>query len=509
MESSVAVWHNGKSSWSVVGRAGDRWGSGCQSAVLVAKALLGTKQPAQASKLRTTWTDGSGGSMSSMLRRRVGFSAILWAQITVDSADAGQTMSNSGFSPLVCLGTAATGLLLLAYQLQPAPAPQVQRAPAALGATAKARPSSMQSAATALPVGSPPPIGAAGLSASYRDHLSDSALAEPDTLARAVAASAADGEVMLLCVGGSGAMRTGLNLVLNFRAMGLYHMLVLALERDVCTSLWDALPSLACVWWPRRLEAPRPASLYNTMFNKVALAFFEARKVLLERLVVKHRLNVLHLDADTIWFANPYPVLKTVYRDHAIVVQADNPFANAGLLWAQRGAKYERLADSERSTRVRHSAWVLEELNRRIDRFTYRPESANLNDIIASSLNGAPTFAAGVEFYEARFKKDKGSQEAAKRMQDGRYRRASAAARQYYPTNPAPAASLLLAPEWLFSHFPYGIFFPAPNGPTLLKRRLLAAAGWRVISVPFFEWDALPTASERQTYLERAVALSE
>ena len=48
-----------------------------------------------------------------------------------------------------------------------------------------------------------------------------------------------------------------------------------------------------------------------------------------------------------------------------------------------------------------------------------------------------------------------------------------------------------------------------PNGPTLLKRRLLAAAGWRVISVPFFEWDALPTASERQTYLERAVALSE
>ncbi|EOD07755.1 hypothetical protein EMIHUDRAFT_218318 [Emiliania huxleyi CCMP1516] len=43
-----------------------------------------------------------------------------------------------------------------------------------------------------------------------------------------------------------------------------------------------------------------------------------------------------------------------------------------------------------------------------------------------------------------------------------------------------------------------------PNGPTLLKRRLLAAAGWRVISVPFFEWNALSTASERQTYLERA-----
>jgi len=330
---------------------------------------------------------------------------------------------------------------------------------------------------------------------------------------------------MLLCVGGSGAMRTGLNLVLNFRAMGLYHMLVLALERDVCTSLWDALPSLACVWWPRRLEAPRPASLYNTMFNKVALAFFEARKVLLERLVVKHRLNVLHLDADTIWFANPYPVLKTVYRDHAIVVQADNPFANAGILYVQNVAP----GDS--------AAWVLEELNRRIDRFTYRPESvkelpssgwstpphfanadeqANLNDIIASSLNGAPTFAAGVEFYEARFKKDKGSQEAAKRMQDGRWTRkqqqgdvaparqrlvsvkpdhsldkvvhlckmdswgAVSAAPLRVPGNAsAPAASLLLAPEWLFSHFPYGIFFPA--------YRVCHAASWGWASLSALE----------------------
>jgi len=174
------------------------------------------------------------------------------------------------------------------------------------------------------------------------------------------------------------------------------------------------------------------------------------------------------------------------------------------------------------------AAWVLEELNRRIDRFTYRPESvkelpssgwstpphfanadeqANLNDIIATSLNGAPTFAAGVEFYEARFKKDKGSPEAAKRMQDGRWTRkqqqgdvaparqrllslkpdhsldkvvhlckmdswgAVSAAPLRVPGNAsAPAASLLLAPEWLFSHFPYGIFFPA--------YRVCHAASW-------------------------------
>ena len=44
-----------------------------------------------------------------------------------------------------------------------------------------------------------------------------------------------------------------------------------------------------------------------------------------------------------------------------------------------------------------------------------------------------------------------------------------------------------------------------PNGPTLLKRRLLAAAGWTVISVPFYELDG-STAVERQTYMERAAA---
>ena len=58
------------------------------------------------------------------------------------------------------------------------------------------------------------------------------------------------------------------------------------------------------------------------------------------------------------------------------------------------------------------------------------------------------------------------------------------------------------------SHFllPDGRGVRKPNGPTLLKRRLLAAAGWRVISVPFFEWDGLRSASERQAYLERVVA---
>ena len=91
-------------------------------------------------------------------------------------------------------------------------------------------------------------------------------------------------------------------------------------------------------------------------------------------------------------------------------MQADNPFVNAGIFYVQN----VRPGDA--------SAWFLEELNRRIARFTYHPETvtqlpssgwstpphfanadeqANMNDIVASGLLGRDVYGNGVEFYEA------------------------------------------------------------------------------------------------------------
>ena len=137
-------------------------------------------------------------------------------------------------------------------------------------------------------------------------------LDDDTVLERVLPAAAAGGELMLLCMGHDGSKRQAANLVLSFRAMGLYHMLTMAPDEATCEALWLTIPSLACVWWPSQFARPRPKSLYNDMFSRTALAFFEARKILLERLVVAHELNVLHLDGDTsacnaatCWRSNP------------------------------------------------------------------------------------------------------------------------------------------------------------------------------------------------------------
>ena len=67
-----------------------------------------------------------------------------------------------------------------------------------------------------------------------------------------------------------------------------------------------------------------------------------------------------------------------------------------------------------------------------------------------------------------------------------------------------------MAEGWLYvevdgpSHFllPDSRGEQAPNGSTLLKRRLLVRAGWRVLSVPYIEWNALGSNAEKRQYLK-------
>ena len=44
-----------------------------------------------------------------------------------------------------------------------------------------------------------------------------------------------------------------------------------------------------------------------------------------------------------------------------------------------------------------------------------------------------------------------------------------------------------------------------PLGPTLLKRRLIAASGWRVAVVPYYAWNQLCPGYERQLFIHVAL----
>ena len=44
---------------------------------------------------------------------------------------------------------------------------------------------------------------------------------------------------------------------------------------------------------------------------------------------------------------------------------------------------------------------------------------------------------------------------------------------------------------------------PTPTGATALKRRQLRAAGWALLPVPYWEWDALGSEVAKQEYLQR------
>ena len=60
------------------------------------------------------------------------------------------------------------------------------------------------------------------------------------------------------------------------------------------------------------------------------------------------------------------------------------------------------------------------------------------------------------------------------------------------------------------SHFVHGGARPRPNGPTLLKQKLLERAGWRTAAVEYWVWDACAArgADAEREYLEALLQLA-
>ena len=74
-------------------------------------------------------------------------------------------------------------------------------------------------------------------------------------------------------------------------------------------------------------------------------------------------MNVLQTDTDVAWLASPYPLLKTHFANHSLVVQHDAPLVNAGVIYVQNAREGSG------------AAWLLQELARRVHLFMWNPEA--------------------------------------------------------------------------------------------------------------------------------------
>ena len=209
-------------------------------------------------------------------------------------------------------------------------------------------------------------------------------------------------------------------------------------------------------------------------------------------------MNVLQTDTDVAWLASPYPLLKTHFANHSLVVQHDAPLVNAGVIYVQNAREGSG------------AAWLLQELARRVHLFMWNPEAvaaivpwakrpffANadeqtiMNDVLISSIADEVTYAGSTAHWEIKRGSSKGVKwdtTREKHQYDAMMRKVqqarrplhgSAATEQQFaatlcplartrsdmgawfplhvastPNRTAVPTSYAAAPNWMFAHYP-------------------------------------------------------
>lgn len=153
--------------------------------------------------------------------------------------------------------------------------------------------------------------------------------------AAAAVATATRDVVLLFTAGDPTSLDLCANALLQMRKIGLEeHALVVAERHDHCERLASRKVRAACGWSSRILEHPPSDSFALRRFWDNRFRFYHAKKYWLAELV-RSGFGVLQADTDTIWAANPLPLLRSI--NASVVVQSDAPFANAGLMYARPG----------------------------------------------------------------------------------------------------------------------------------------------------------------------------
>lgn len=170
-------------------------------------------------------------------------------------------------------------------------------------------------------------------------------------------------------------------MVHNLLRLGLEHYILLADEAATCTSLAAASPLVGgCVYgsYMHTLDDgvdPKLVAAYSASASSGhnTYGLWTMRKHYMARLL-ELGYNVMQSDLDILWMANPYPYLKSHFKEYSLVMQTEGsvptPRANAGLIYVHRVPTLHGVSST--------AQWIFHEMEQRTkERRAHPVESLN------------------------------------------------------------------------------------------------------------------------------------
>ena len=170
------------------------------------------------------------------------------------------------------------------------------------------------------------------------------------------------GDVILLASGpDDNSLSMAQNAAHMMERLGLRrHALLLVDSIETCERVGERIVGADGCFWSSRVMGVRPSdSISMQRYWDWRFRLYWPKKHYMAELI-RLGFSVLQIDTDVVWVHDPFPLLHAISRgvNATLIAQGDNPFANAGILYARPG---------------RQSQLILDELTWRIGLFQNHP----------------------------------------------------------------------------------------------------------------------------------------
>ena len=125
------------------------------------------------------------------------------------------------------------------------------------------------------------------------------------------------------------------------------HALLLVDSIETCERVGERIVGADGCFWSSRIAGARPSdSISMQRYWDWRFRLYWPKKHYMAELI-RLGFSVLQIDVDVVWVHDPFPVLHAISRDvnATLIAQGDNPFVNAGILYARPGVQSQLILD--------------------------------------------------------------------------------------------------------------------------------------------------------------------